>query len=267
MKETKQKHQATDAERRHAKKEDSYSLPEKEAAQRSITRLDDPLIYTQLLNKSYAVMPDSAPALDSLTFEQRFTVFFPGGLLLNTFVELLIVDRVLELQFRQGPKPLMFSAAVSERHVYSSHTSRLRPSLVGWSGKRAPVGLECVSANAAVEMVNFESWNRSVTRKSSKEGCKKNYIGRTKDLIPIATPGTMTGKTVVLWMLWKRHHAADREGAWYIQFVDQLRKFLKSKSTLILPQSSRTKKVRPPSWKRRKMRQPGIDALHGNASF
>ncbi|KAL3695661.1 hypothetical protein R1sor_009737 [Riccia sorocarpa] len=431
---------ATDAETKHAEKEGSSFLLEKEAAQSLLIRPDDPLSYIKMLNRSYAVMAESAPPLGPLTLEQRWT-------------QQQIVDRVIELQFRQDPKP---------SHVLCCGYRKLRPSLAGSSGKRAPVGLECVSANAAVEMVNSESWRLllsrvgdlvmlhilthaaiftplpndcllqvsgvpvhsavSVLRKSSelhigekilrsrakrkllsestaslprsegwpaqkgkrkncvqelpsckyavkldkpaqeafkstgddllrpnsmerkagnvhvvgtsgavsrshrakrkaqqstsdpenellpsdskrrkleshvpvgkssqtdtagkecslkgkrdhnnarpnsdpqerirdkekfkKEGCQKNYTG-TKDLIPIATPGTTTGKTVTM------HQTETALGIYKSSITSEIS--LNSESTLNVHQSSKTKKVRPPSWKRRKMRQQGLDALH-----
>ncbi|KAL2612832.1 hypothetical protein R1flu_024524 [Riccia fluitans] len=131
-----------EAAAKNAEKEESFFQLEKEAAQNLLIRRCDPLSYTKLLNKSYAVMPNTVPALGPLTLEQRWT-------------QEQIVERVIELQFRQDARP---------SHVLCSGYRKLRPSLIGSSGKRAPMGLECASGNAAVDMLNSDSWRLLLSR-------------------------------------------------------------------------------------------------------
>ncbi|BBN17278.1 telomerase reverse transcriptase [Marchantia polymorpha subsp. ruderalis] len=115
---------------------------EAKEAQRRLTREDDPLCYTTMLRESYAVMPETAPTLGAVSFEQRWT-------------QQQIVERVIELQFRQEVKP---------SHVLCSGYRKLRPSLIGSSRRRAPVGLECLYGNAAVDIVNSSSWKVLLSR-------------------------------------------------------------------------------------------------------
>ncbi|KAG6546743.1 hypothetical protein Mapa_011932 [Marchantia paleacea] len=115
---------------------------EAKEVERRLTREDDPLCYTTMLRQSYAVMPETAPTLGVVSFEQRWT-------------QQQIVERVIELQFRQEAKP---------SHVLCSGYRKLRPSLIGSSRRRAPVGLECLYGNAAVDIVNSESWKVLLSR-------------------------------------------------------------------------------------------------------
>ncbi|KAI5064199.1 hypothetical protein GOP47_0020869 [Adiantum capillus-veneris] len=113
------------------------------AAHLQLVHEGDPEDYLSLLHQCYVVLPDTAPPVESTTMlEQRWS-------------HQQVIDRVIQMLFKQGRN-------TSNVLCFGFQQPRPRSSLE--SERSAPAGLACVTDNAAVRILNSETWRKIHSR-------------------------------------------------------------------------------------------------------
>lgn len=106
------------------------------AARSFLVREGDPADYVSLLRNGYGALSDAAPPIGSTTLEQRWT-------------HQQVIERVVQVQFRQGK---------NASNVLCFGFQQPRPRSFLETERIAPAGLACVSDNAAVTVLNSQTW-------------------------------------------------------------------------------------------------------------